>query len=389
MGGSHNTLLDGGRPSDSVRVLFAAGGTGGHIFPALVVAEELRGRRPRGSEYAIEFLGAGRELESRLVPGAGFPLHAIDAAGLKGIGGWRKVRNLLLLPQSAFQAAALLRAIQPHVVVGTGGYMAGPAMLEAALRDVPTMLIEPNVVPGYTNRLLAPVVRLAAVGFEETARFYGAKARLTGAPVRKAFTEIRSKQHSPPFTVLILGGSQGSKAINECVVGSLALLLPSAARLRIIHQTGQRDYTGVKEAYREQPLEAEVCPFIENLPEAFARADVVISRAGAMTVAELAAAGKASVLIPFPAAADSHQLENARALERVGAARLIEQHELGPEGLVAELWDVLDRPERLLEMERRARSLARPDAAERIADLIEELALQGGSGFALPERGTP
>ncbi len=365
-------------PASSLRVLIAAGGTGGHIFPALVVAEELRRRAqdrdPPDSDRQIQFLGAGRKLESRLILGAGFQLSTVAAAGLKGIGGWKKLHNLLLLPRSFLQAASIFRSFDPNVVVGTGAYFSGPVMLEAALKGVPTLLIEPNVFPGFTNRMLAPVVRLAAVGFQEAAQFYGAKARLTGHPVRKAFFSVQPKEHVSPFTVLILGGSQGSKAINQCVVESLALLCREADRLRIIHQTGERDYNAVEEAYRKQGLSAEVYSFIENVPEAFARADLVISRSGAITVAELAAAGKAAVLIPFAAAADRHQTENARALEQAGAARVIEQSELSPDGLVKELRELLDRPGRLTEMEQRARSLARVDAAERIADLIEELA---------------
>lgn len=364
----------------SLRVLMAAGGTGGHIFPALAVAEELRARamarRPPEPVWEMEFLGAGRELESRLIGGSGFALHAIRAAGLKGIGGWRKVRNLLVLPRSVLDTSSLLRDFRPSVVVGTGAYMAGPAVLEAALRGIPTLLIEPNLVPGFTNRLLRPVVSLAAVGFEATARYYGAKARLTGVPVRKAFAQVRPKPHAPPFTVLFLGGSQGSKAINDCVVNGLAPLSAEAGRLRIVHQTGERDYNAVKEAFRAQGVSAEVCPFIEDVPGAFARADLVVSRSGAMTVAELAAAGKASLLIPFPAAAERHQLENAAALERAGAARVIEQRALTPELLVEAIRSLLAQPERLAQMERQARSLARPDAAERIADLIEGLARQ-------------
>jgi UDP-N-acetylglucosamine--N-acetylmuramyl-(pentapeptide) pyrophosphoryl-undecaprenol N-acetylglucosamine transferase len=365
------------KPSICFRVLMAAGGTGGHIVPALVVAQELRARalaRPGEVDWSIVFLGAGRELESRLVVGAGFPLCTVASAGLKGMGGWRKLRNLLRLPRSAFQAGQMLREFRPNVVVGTGGYAAGPVMLEAALHDIPTLLIEPNVVPGFTNRMLAPVVRRAAVAFEETVEIYGAKARATGAPIRSAFFRVPPKQHLPPFTVLILGGSQGSKAINECMVGGLELRFARCGDLRIIHQTGERDYHVLKEAYREKGVKVDLFAFIDNVPEALSRADIVISRAGAMTVAELAAAGKPSLLIPFPAATDSHQLQNARALERAGAACVIEQNELSPERLVKELCGLIDRPDRLGKMEQKARSLARPHAAERIADLIESLA---------------
>ena len=358
------------------RVLMVAGGTGGHIFPALAVAEELRRRAPSraAGEAEILFLGTGRGLEDRVIPAAGFTLCKIAAAGLKGIGGWQRVRNLLVLPRSACETAWLLREFQPDVVVGLGGYLAGPAMLLAALRDIPTLLIEPNAVPGFTNRVLAPLVRVAAVGFEETAAFYGLKARVTGHAVRRAFAALAPRAHAAPFTVLVLGGSQGSKALNDCLVASLDRFARGSACPSFIHQTGERDYNAVREAYQARGLAAEVFAFIEDVPGAFARADLVISRAGATTVAELAAAGKAALLVPFPAATDQHQLANARALERIGAARVIEQKILTPERLVSEIGSMLAAPGQLVQMERATRTLSRPDAAAQIADLVEQLA---------------
>lgn len=364
------------RRASSLRVLIAAGGTGGHIFPALEIARELRARAfdRKCSDCAVEFLGAGRDLEFRLIEKAGFPLRIVPAGGVKGIKGRRKVRNLLLLPRSFWRTKALLRDFDPTVVVGTGGYLAGPPLLEAALMGIPTLLIEPNVVPGFTNRVLAHVVRVAAVAFPETAAHFGSKACLTGVPVRKAVASVPPKEHVPPFTLLVLGGSQGSKAINECMVEALPLLSKGAPLVGIIHQTGETDYNAVREAYENVAIAAEVCAFIENMADVLARADLVVARAGAMTVAELAAAGKVALLVPFPVATDNHQLENARALERAGAARVIEQAKLGPVRLVEEIRSLLGEPRRLTEMEQRARALARPHAAERIADLIEELA---------------
>jgi len=366
---------------ESLRVLMVAGGTGGHIFPALAVAEELRVRSnrrgPGEAAYEISFVGTGRGLEARLIPVAGFPLRTVAAAGLKGIKGWKKIRNLLVLPRSAIETGVEIRRFQPSVVVGVGGYLAGPAMVEAAALGIPTLLIEPNAVPGFTNRVLAPVVSKAAVGFAETAALYGAKACVTGHAVRKAFFDVPPKAHVAPFTVLILGGSQGSAAINECVVKSQLLFQGQPKQLRFIHQTGERDYNRIRQAYQERGLTAEVHAFIDDVPGAFARADLVISRAGANAVAELAAAGKASLLIPFPGATDQHQMENARALERAGAARILPQADLTPERLLDEVRSLLDAPERLREMENNARRLAHPDAAARIADLIEELAQKG------------
>ena len=376
-------LSEGEKPLETrlrpypLRILMAAGGTGGHIFPALTVAEELVGRAEaydqEGARPSVVFLGTTRGLESRVIPAAGFSLRTVTAAGLKGISGWKRLANLLVLPRSAMETAEVLRSFQPDVVVGVGGYLAGPAMLEAALKNIPTLLIEPNAVPGFTNRVLAPVVRAAAVGFEATAGYYGTKARVTGHPVRRAFFHIPAKPHVPPFTVLIIGGSQGSRAINECAVRSMTILSRKVAALRVVHQTGEPDYNTVREAYRGRSIEAEVCAFIDDMPKAFAHADLLVSRAGAIAVAELAAAGKAAVLIPFPGATDQHQLENARVLEQAGAARLIEQRVLTAERLAAQVEELLGDADQLFRMERSARALARPDAAVRIADWVIEL----------------
>jgi UDP-N-acetylglucosamine--N-acetylmuramyl-(pentapeptide) pyrophosphoryl-undecaprenol N-acetylglucosamine transferase len=361
-----------------VRFLMVGGGTGGHIFPALAVAQELRARGARlerfGTKYLIEFLGTKRPLEARLIPGAGFPLRTVNAVGLKGMSAFRGMWNLMVLPRTAVATAKVLRDFHPQVVVGVGGYLAGPVMVEAALQDIPTLLIEPNALPGFTNRVLGPVVRLAAVAFEQAARFYGEKARVTGLPVRPAFHAVPSKRHEAPFTILVVGGSQGSKAINELMVQCVPLLKRESAWLKVVHQTGETDYNAVREAFLEHGVTAHVQAFIEDMPGALSQADLVVSRAGAAAVAELTAAGRAALLIPFPAATDQHQLANARSLERAGAARVVLQAELTPERLMREIRDLLSEPSRLIEMERAAKSLARPEAAARIADLVEELA---------------
>jgi len=364
-----------------VRVLMAAGGTGGHIFPALSVADELRARSqasgPGKLTYETVFLGTGRGLEARLIPQAGYPLQTIKGAGLKGIKGWKRILNLAALPQSAFEAGQVLRRFRPKVVVGMGGYISGPVMLEAALAGIPTLLFEPNAVPGFTNRVLAPVVRRAAVGFEEASSVYGRKARLTGHPVRPEFYRISPPPHTVPFTVLIAGGSQGARALNQCLTASLPFFQADCQTdVRFIHQTGEADYNVVRAAYDKQGIQAEICAFIDPIADAFSRADLIVCRAGATTVAELAAAGRASILVPYPSATDEHQLQNSRALEHAGGARVIEQKDLTPQRLVKEVLSLLRKPGDLSLMEQKARSLARPDAAKRIADLIEEL----GSG---------
>ena len=369
-----------------IRILMVAGGTGGHIFPALAVAEELRGRgKPGNPRFEIEFLGTHRPLEARLIPAAGFPLRTVDAAGLKGIGGIQRLRNLWVLPRTAFAVAGILRKFRPRVVVGVGGYLAGPVMVEAALVGIPTVLIEPNVRPGFTNRLLKPFVRVAVLGFPETASLYGKKAHVTGLPVRNAFFEIPPRRHLPvnpaqpavagsQFTVLVVGGSQGSRAINRVAPESFAQLAQEPGGMRIVHQTGEHDYNEVLKAYQERGIAAEVHAFIDDVPGALAQADLVISRAGATAVTELAAAGRAALLVPFPGAADQHQLDNARAMERVGAARVIVQSELTPARLAQEIRELMASPAALTGMETSARGLARPGAAARIADLIENLA---------------
>jgi UDP-N-acetylglucosamine--N-acetylmuramyl-(pentapeptide) pyrophosphoryl-undecaprenol N-acetylglucosamine transferase len=259
--------------------------------------------------------------------------------------------------------------------MGMGGYVAGPVLLEAALAGIPTLIVEPNALPGFTNRALSRFVTLAATGFEETARNFGSKGRFAGLPVRRAFFAIPPRDHRPPFTILAFGGSQGAAALNRCLVESLPLM--AARPLQFVHQTGEREADSVRVAYAKAGVPAEVHAFIGDMPAMFARADLVISRAGASTVGELLAAGKAAVLVPFPGAADGHQLTNARALERAGAARLIEQSELTPGRLMREIDDLVASPAaivRLVRMEQAARNLARPEATARIADLIEGLA---------------
>lgn len=360
------------RPSlPSLRVLMAAGGTGGHIFPALAVAEELaRRREPSGAQF--QFLGTERGLESRLIESAGFPYRAIRAAGLKGIRGWRRAGNFAVLPGTFLDSFRVLRTFRPDVAIGMGGYVAGPVLLEAALLRIPTVLIEPNATPGFTNRALASVVTGAAIGFEQTASYFGAKARLTGLPVRRAFFDVPRREHRPPFTVLVFGGSQGSAALNRCLVESLPML--ASRPWHVVHQTGEREFNPVRERYLRAGVAGDVRPFIDDMPAAFACADLIICRAGASTVGELAAAGKAALLVPFPGATDQHQLQNARALERAGAAGVIEQSELTPARLVAEIDALLASPERLSGLEQAARSLAKPAAAAEIARLVEEVA---------------
>jgi len=348
-------------------ILIAAGGTGGHLFPGIAVADELRRRNP---ERAIVFVGTPRGLESRLVPRAGYPLELLPILPLKRVGLPGALRGLCALPWSLLRATALVRRLRPASVLGVGGYAGGPLVLVAALLQVPTVILEPNAKPGFTNRILRRFVRHAACAYEEARREFGGKGVLTGNPVRGGFASLPRKAHRPPLTLLAFGGSQGSMVLNQALTAALPYL-PGATALRIVHQTGPAMHQAVAAAYAAAPREAEVLPFLDDMDQHFAQADLVLSRSGATTCAELTAAGKAAVLVPFARAADDHQLVNARALASAGAAHVIEERELSGETLAKRIGELIESPERIEAMEHASRRLARPDAAARVADLLE------------------
>ena len=356
-----------------MRVLIAAGGTGGHIYPGIAVAKEIMRRDPRS---VVRFVGTARGLENRVVPNAGFELSLIESTGLKNVGLAARVRGLLLLPKSFIAARRLIRGFRPDIVIGAGGYVSGPVLLTASLMKRPTLVMDSNALPGFTNRVLARFVDKAAVSFAEAMPFFPGKAVLTGNPVRSEFFEVPAKTPDPNrVSLLVFGGSQGSRAINEAMVAALAQLAPEKDRLRVTHQTGTADVETVQRGYAEAGWseKAEVKPYIDDIVQEFAKADLIVSRAGATTTAELLAAGKVAIMIPFPLAADDHQRKNAEALQRAGAARMILQKDLSGETLANEIRSLLSAPEKLSEMENAARKLARRDAAEKTVDLIEEL----------------
>src|SRR5215467_4829747 len=266
----------------------------------------------------------------------------------------------------------MLNEFAPDVVIGVGGYASGPAMLSAVIKHIPTLAFEPNVVPGFANRIVARLVSGAAVHFEETSKYFR-RATVTGVPVRQAFFEIPPKRGGTP-TLLVFGGSQGAHAINQAMIRCLPVLQREALEIRIIHQTGERDYNDALAAYRSAHESAEVYKFIDDMPAAFARADLLVCRSGASTVAEITAAGKPAVFVPFPRAADDHQNVNARALERAGAALVIEESKLEPPQLVASISGLMQNTDRLQKMSQAARSLAHPRAVEEIAAMVEQLA---------------
>jgi len=355
-----------------MNVLIAAGGTGGHIYPGIAVAQEIM-RRDAGSK--VRFVGTARGLETRLVPQAGFDLSLIDSAGLKNVGHMARMRGMVLLPKSFVSALNLIRQFKPDVVVGAGGYVSGPVVLMAALTNRRTLVMESNALPGWTNRTLARFVDRAAVSFDQALPYFRGKGVVTGNPVRREFFEIPPKQREAgKLSLLIFGGSQGARAINEGMIAALPKLESLKTALRIKHQTGSADFEKVKAAYVAGGWEeqADVHSYIDNMMADFAAADLVICRAGATTTAELIAAGKASIMIPFPFAADDHQRKNAEAMEAAHAARMILQQDLSGDRLAQEIRVFMDS-DKLNEMEQASRKLAHGDAAAAVVDLLEQL----------------
>ena len=351
-----------------MRAVIAGGGTGGHVIPALAIAHELRDRY----HAEVLFIGTARGIETRLVPQAGYTLKLVEVGALKNVSLATRITTLIDLPSAIADAWRIIGDFRPEVVIGVGGYASGPAMLAAALTGHPTLVFEPNVVPGFANRVVAPMVSAAAVHFEETCQYFR-RCTVTGVPVRHAFFEIPPKQGGSP-TLLVFGGSQGAAAINRTVMEAVPELCRRVPSLHFIHQTGEKDYQSAQPVYLHAGASAEISPFIDKMPEAFARADLLVCRSGASTVAEVTAAGKPAIFVPFPRAADDHQRRNAEALERAGAAILLPESELTPEKLVDSVVSVLNDPARLAEMSRAARTLSHPDAAQQIAALAARLA---------------
>jgi UDP-N-acetylglucosamine--N-acetylmuramyl-(pentapeptide) pyrophosphoryl-undecaprenol N-acetylglucosamine transferase len=354
-----------------MKVLIAAGGTGGHIYPGIAVAKEIL-RRSVDSE--VLFVGTARGLETKIIPDNGFQLSLINSAGLKNVGMVNKVKGLSVLPRSFLEARRIIRQFRPHVVVGAGGYVSGPVLLMAAIMGVPTLIMDSNAMPGFTNRKLARFVDKATLTFNEALPFFGKKGVVTGNPVRREFFDIAARERNGNFHILTFGGSQGSRPINNAMAEALSLLADNGERLTITHQTGEADFEKIKAAYSSSAFaNADVRPFISDICVEFGRADLLICRAGATTCAEVAAAGKAALMIPFPGAADNHQQKNAEALQNAGAAKMIIQKDLSGETLANEIKRLIDEPETISEMESAAKRIGRADAAEKTVDIIEEL----------------
>jgi UDP-N-acetylglucosamine--N-acetylmuramyl-(pentapeptide) pyrophosphoryl-undecaprenol N-acetylglucosamine transferase len=362
-----------------VRVIIAGGGTGGHLYPGIALAREIARRDPAAT---IVFVGTATGVEATVIPREGFPLELVRVTGLKGKSKISLLRGYLMLPLAAIDAWRVISRHKPDVVIGVGGFASGPVLMLASMRRYPTMLLEQNALPGITNRLLARVVRAAAVTFEESLSFFPGTGFVTGNPVRPEFFVRAEKEadgqfETPPRAarVLIFGGSQGAHAINVAMVEAAARLAATGpARLAITHQTGQRDVELVRDAYRRAGLEARVEAFLFEMDREMTNADIVVCRAGATTLSELAAAGRPAILVPLPTAADDHQRKNAQLVERAGGAEVIDERELTGERLAGALLRLSNDPQRRHAMSRAIRTFARPDAASRIADKVFELA---------------
>jgi UDP-N-acetylglucosamine--N-acetylmuramyl-(pentapeptide) pyrophosphoryl-undecaprenol N-acetylglucosamine transferase len=360
-----------------MRAILAGGGTGGHVIPALAIANELK----KSYDAEVLFIGTARGIENRLVPAAGFPLQLVRVGALKNVSLLVCAKTVFDLPRAIWDASRMLNEFAPDVVIGVGGYASGPAMLAAVIKHIPTLAFEPNVVPGFANRVVARFVSAAAVHFEETAKYFR-HAEVTGVPVRHAFFDIAPKRSGTP-TLLVFGGSQGAHAINEAMIRCLRILQREAPGIRVIHQTGERDYNDALAAYQSlkdatgesaDTVRFEVSKFIEDMPAAFTRADLVVCRSGASTVAEIAAAGKPAIFVPFPRAADDHQRVNAEALARHGAAVVVEESKLEGVWLAETIATLLQDSSRLQRMSHAARELAHPNAAHDIATMAARVA---------------
>lgn len=352
-----------------MRAILAGGGTGGHVIPAIAIAQQLQ--KDYGAE--VVFIGTARGIENRLVPHAGFELRLVEVGALNKVSVRTRIKTLFDLPRAVWSAGRILSQFRPDVVIGVGGYASGPAMLAALLRRIPTMAFEPNFVPGFANRLVAPYVKAAAVHFAETGKYFR-HCEVTGVPVRAAFFAVSPPPADSRPNLLIFGGSQGAHAINQVVMDSAAELLARAPGLRIVHQTGERDYTDAQAAYAKLGTSVEAHRFIDDMPARFAQASLLICRSGASTVAEVAAAGKPAIFIPLPTAADDHQRRNAEALSRAGAAVMLEQKNLTRENLIESVSSLLSDHNRLATMGEAARRMAHPDAAARIAAIAARVA---------------
>jgi len=367
-----------------MRCVIAGGGTGGHLFPGMAIAEAFVDRE-KGND--VLFIGTEKGIEARILPGGKFPLKTIRAKPIQGKSPLEKMKAIWDLPMAVSEARTILREFQPQLVLGVGGYASGPALLAASLLGIKRAIQEQNVMPGMTNRILKWFSHRIFVSFEESKKYFPrTKTLLTGNPIRKEFlaalTEDKARgEKKDRFTLLIFGGSAGAHRINRAMIEALGDLQGMKSSLKIIHQTGKEDFSFVSREYREKGFDALVKPFFEDLPVYYRLADLVVCRSGAGTVAELAVCGKAALLIPYPYAAHDHQLINARKLVDVGAARMILDQELNGKIMAQVILHLHDHPEERSKMEEAIQRLARPRAAEEIVDHCYALIGREKKGF--------
>lgn len=356
-----------------MRIAIAGGGTGGHLFPGIAIAEEILGR---GSDNKVVFIGTRKGIEHRMLGQLGYELREIEVEGVKGRGFKALINAAYQIPHSMWQSRQILRRFCPDVVIGVGGYASGPAVVAARMMRIPAAIAEQNAMPGITNRILSKFVNLVFVTYEQTQEWFPQrKVIVSGNPVRKVFSARRFvAREKQVCQLLIFGGSQGAAAINKSVIAMMPQLRKIRDKLRVLHQTGEREFEMVRNAYEQQEITAQVTPFIVNMADAYAKADLIICRAGATSIAEITAAGRAAILIPFPFAANDHQTKNAEALDREGAALIIKEHELTGENLFGAVNDLLSNKRKLRQMETASAKLGNINAAAKIVDACIVLA---------------
>jgi UDP-N-acetylglucosamine--N-acetylmuramyl-(pentapeptide) pyrophosphoryl-undecaprenol N-acetylglucosamine transferase len=362
-----------------VNVIIAGGGTGGHLFPGIAIAEEFL-RRNRGDR--ILFVGTNKGIEKRVLGDLGFSLQTIDVEGIKGRGWMKSLAAILRIPGSLIQSFRIIGGFSPELVIGVGGYASGPVVFAARVLGIRTAIAEQNALPGLTNRILGKMVDRIFVSFAQTERcFHASKVMVSGNPIRQGFAaEMRQmERQNLPFTLLVFGGSQGAHAINRAMLEALDDLGPLRGRLRIIHQTGSKDRDAVANTYQAKGVTAEVLPFIMDMAAAYQTADLLVCRAGATSIAEITAAGKAAVLIPFPSAVEDHQTKNAEVLVQAGAAEMIPEKELTGARLAMTIRRYYESPQCLREMGVRSAGMGNVRAAADIVDACLVLVQRGGN----------
>jgi UDP-N-acetylglucosamine--N-acetylmuramyl-(pentapeptide) pyrophosphoryl-undecaprenol N-acetylglucosamine transferase len=369
-----------------MRVIIAGGGTGGHLFPGLAVAEELK---QRNASTEVIFVGTEHGIEARVVPREGYPIRFLRAEGIAGVSPVKKIRAIFRAFLSTVDSYRIIKTVKPDMVIGVGGYASGALVLVAHFMSIPTIILEQNSMPGLTNKILGKFVNSICVTYYESISFFPReKTFFTGNPVRlqvlKGSIESAYRLFSLEeglFTIFTFGGSAGARSINTAMVDALNHLYDLKDQIQFFHQTGVRDYENVREAYRKAGFKGTITPFVYQMGEAYAVADIVVSRAGATTLAEITTLGKPSILVPYPYAAGNHQELNAKRLVEIGAAKMIPDRELNGEALAASIRELYLNESLRIEMGKNSRTLGRPEACEKIVDIALSLMKQsGGNG---------